>query len=132
MDVSTYLLEGLPFFVGEATHVTDNAAECGASSARAAASSFRLKMVPLTIVIKLRYHLDSCASTNKSQNSMGGSGLKAVIGVLDTIQVLSMHLYEEGALRTNSSHFVASNGTTTHISKLHLLERELRSLKKTN
>lgn len=38
-------------------------------------------------------------------------------------------LHEEGALRTNASHFVASDGTTTRLAKRHVLERELHTLK---
>jgi len=47
-------------------------------------------IVPLPFVRKLRLHMDSCPSTNKSQFFFGGLGLLISCGVLDCVQVLFM------------------------------------------
>lgn len=41
----------------------------------------------LPFIRRVRYHMDSCAGTNKSQYVFGGLGMLAATGVLDAIQV---------------------------------------------
>jgi len=50
----------------------------------------RRTVVPLQGVRMLRWHMDSCAATNKSQFSFGGMGLLAACGILDAVQALLM------------------------------------------
>lgn len=47
-------------------------------------------VVPLPFVRKLRYHMDSCAGTNKSQFCFGGLGLLCAAGILDAVNVSFM------------------------------------------
>ena len=46
--------------------------------------------VPLPFVRKMRLHMDSCPSTNKSQFFFGGLGMLLACGILDFAQVLYM------------------------------------------
>ena len=50
----------------------------------------RRDVVPLPFVRKMRYHLDSCSGTNKSQYVMGGLGMIVCTGRLDCVHVLYM------------------------------------------
>jgi len=50
----------------------------------------RRTVVPLPGVRMLRWHMDSCAATNKSQFLCGGMGLLAAFGILDAVQALFM------------------------------------------
>jgi len=46
--------------------------------------------VPLPFVRKMRLHMDSCPSTNKSQFFFGGLAMLLACGILDCAQVLYM------------------------------------------
>ena len=47
-------------------------------------------VVPLPFIRRMRYHLDSCAGTNKSQFVTGGLGLVVSVGRLDCVHLLFM------------------------------------------
>lgn len=48
------------------------------------------EIVPLPFIRKMRYHLDSCSGTNKSQFVMGGLGLIVSTGRIDCVHLLYM------------------------------------------
>lgn len=50
----------------------------------------RREFIPMPFIRRLRYHLDSCTSTNMTQYSMGGLGLLSAAGRVDVVHDLYM------------------------------------------
>lgn len=53
-------------------------------------SNSNRSMNPKAFLRLMRYHIDGCAGTNKSQYSLGGLALLLCLGVLDAINVALM------------------------------------------